>query len=189
MKRAWIILAILLLLLLAGGGGLLVYEKFKSRRDFLKAILPDARHLDDKLGIKAAITLTQAGLESGAGSELALTYKNLFGIKAGSSWKGPVVNLSTTEELNGVKVRVLASDPKTRADYFRVYPTWFDSMLDWSSLLARLYPEAYQAAQTGDIARFARGLKNGRAGAYATDSTYGAQLANLFPTAQEIVSV
>jgi peptidoglycan hydrolase FlgJ len=185
MKRDTLIIVVLLIALLAVGGGVFVYEKYKSRSDFMKAILPDAKRLEDATGIKAAITLTQAGLESGAGSQLAQQYHNLFGIKAGVTWKGPVISLKTTEEVNGLKIAV-QPDPKDRANSFRVYATYYDSMLDWASLLARLYPQAYAAGKAGDIKGFSDGLQNGKLGAYATDSSYPAQLAAIYPVAQGI---
>lgn len=178
----WILLVLVLIL---GSGGIFVYEKFKSRTDFLKTLLPDAKRLETDTGIKSAITLTQAGLESGAGSELAQKYHNLFGMKAGVTWKGPVIALTTLEEVNGQKISVKATQAD-RANSFRVYATNYDSMLDWASLLARLYPDAYQAAKKGDIKAFAAGLQNGKLGAYATDSSYPMQLASIFQTVQGI---
>lgn len=185
MNRNAAIWVVLLVLLIAGGGGIFVYERYKSRTDFLKIILPDAKRLEDATGIKTTITLTQAGLESGSGSELAQKYHNLFGMKAGVSWKGPVIALTTKEEVNGAKITVKAQQAD-RANSFRVYPTYYDSMLDWASLLARLYPAAYQAAQRGDIKAFASGLQNGKLGAYATDSSYPAQLVSIFQAVQGI---
>lgn len=178
----WILL---LLLLVLGGGGIFVYEKFKSRTDFLKTLIPDAKRLEDQTGIKSTITLTQAGLESGAGSELAQKYHNLFGMKAGVTWTGPVIALTTQEEVSGQKITVKATQAD-RANSFRVYATYYDSMLDWASLLARLYPAAYQAAKKGDIKAFAAGLQNGKLGAYATDSSYPTQLASIFQAVQGI---
>lgn len=175
-KHLIIALAILAVIL----GGSVVYEKFKTRSDFLRALLPDAKKLEELTGIKAAVTLTQAGLESGAGSELAVKYKNLFGIKVGSSWTGGSVNMTTKEEVAGYKVTI--------KDNFRVYPTWLDSMKDWASLLARLYPDAYAAAKKGDIKAFAEGLKHGKAGAYATDSRYPQLLAQVWQSIEGTIA-
>lgn len=185
MNKNSIIWIVLIAALVLGGGGIFVYEKFKSRTDFLKTLLPDAQRLEADTGIKASITLTQAGLESGAGSELAQKYHNLFGMKAGVTWKGPVIALTTQEEVNGQKITVKATQAD-RANSFRVYATSYDSMLDWASLLARLYPDAYQAAKRGDIKAFAAGLQNGKLGAYATDSSYPAQLVSIFQAVQGI---
>lgn len=174
MKRDWLLLVLLLVLILAGGG-IFVYEKFKSRADFLRAILPDAKRLEDLTGIKTKITLTQAAYESGSGnSDLVRASHNLFGIKAGSSWKGALAPPTLThEEKNGVSVPVKATD---RQEMFRAYPSFYDSMLDWSSLLARIYPQAYAAAKAGDLQAFARGLQNGKYGPYATKSSYSLEL-------------
>ena len=78
------------------------------------------------------------------------------------------------------------ADPADRINSFRVYSSYIESMQDWASLLARLYPQAYAAAKAGDIKAFAVGLQNGKLGAYATDSSYPAQLAAIFPTAQDV---
>ena len=50
-----------------------------------------------KYGIPASITLAQGLLESGAGtSMLAVSGNNHFGIKAGNTWTGPCLLITST---------------------------------------------------------------------------------------------
>ena len=59
--------------------------------------------------------VAQAILESGWGrSKLAKEYYNYFGMKTGSRWNGPSINLTTKEEYTpGIPISI--------RDYFRVY--------------------------------------------------------------------
>lgn len=186
-----------IIIFLIAGGFFAVYVRYKSRRDFMESILADAQSLQSLTGIKVPIILTQAGLEAGDGnSDLVQKYHNIFGIKAGSSWTGPVAEPTTTHEtVNGIKI--LVTETKDRRNMFRAYPTYYSAMQDWASLLARLYPDAYAAGKRGDIQGFAAGLnrgvvvnsKTGARAQYATDPTYASMLASLFPTAGEIATV
>lgn len=182
MKRDWFILLALFGLVLLAGGTLFVRERFKTRKAFLDAIRPAAQQLERETGIRQAVTLTQAAHESGYGlnPDNALVYEhyNLFGIKAGKAWADagkPVGYVLTTEYVDGKPVKVKAT-PKNPAEAFRAYGSYIDSMRDWVTLLVRLYPDAYKAAQAGDLVAFANGLKNGKAGAYATDPAYFASI-------------
>lgn len=171
MKKEWLIGAALLAVVLFSGG-LVAVRVFKTRKEFFDGLLPDAKRLQAETGIDPLITLTQAAHESNFGkSELSSKYNNYFGIKPGSSWKGRVANFTTTEYSKGVPYQIKSD--------FRAYDSPLDSFRDWASLLARLYPQALDAAKRGDIEGFGRGLLNGKAGAYATDPTYGAQLVSV----------
>ena len=62
------------------------------KEDFYEKYAQLAIDQQIKYGIPASITLQQMALESGHGkSDLAANYNNYFGVKAGSSWKGPTV--------------------------------------------------------------------------------------------------
>ena len=173
MSRKWSVLLALAVLIILGGGFLFVSRQFKTKKEFFDALAPDALKLESETGIHPRITLTQAAHESGFGtSTLALTFHNLFGIKAGSKWMGPIAHLPTKEEIAGQTIKV--------ADYFRAYPTYLASMRDWATFLVNNYPQAYAAAQAGDIKRFADGLRKGKYGAYATDSQYATKLVRVY---------
>lgn len=167
-------LLLFLLIISVAGGGLFVYERFKDRKDFLSRLLPDAKQLERETGIKPAIVLSQAALESNWGnSELSLKHKNLFGLKVPrKQWadgkERPGIVLATKEEVAGTKIPV--------AQPFIVFSSYLDCMRYWAALLKTLYPYAYSAAKDGDIQDFAKGLKMGLAGAYATDSQYTPEL-------------
>lgn len=95
---------------------------------FFRELIPYAQEMQRKTGIPASVALAQAALESGFGkSLLAKEGKNLFGIKAGRSWKGKKLTLPTIEYFQGKPVRVMAK--------WRKYDSYLDAFLD----LARVY--------------------------------------------------
>jgi flagellar protein FlgJ len=73
---------------------------------FVQRLLPHAQAASASTGIPARFMLGQAALESGWGkAEIrgadGQNSHNLFGIKAGASWKGQTVDIVTTEYVNG----------------------------------------------------------------------------------------
>jgi flagellum-specific peptidoglycan hydrolase FlgJ len=79
-------------------------------------------------GILPETVLCQSAIESAYGqSLLASKYNNYFGIKAGSSWKGDYVLLSTKEFVNGKYITI--------NDKFRRYPSFTASVSDYISFL------------------------------------------------------
>jgi flagellar protein FlgJ len=137
---------------------------------FVQRLLPHAREASAGSGIPAAFMLGQAALETGWGrSEIRAAdgrnSHNLFGIKAGGSWKGDTVDIVTTEYVNG--------KPQKQVDSFRAYDSYADAFRDYAALLrgnAR-YRNAVAGGQ--DAAGFARGLQQG---GYATDPNYAQKL-------------
>lgn len=124
-------------------------------------------------GIPARFMLGQAALESGWGQrELrgadGATSHNLFGIKAGGSWKGRVVAAQTTEYVNG------AAQKKT--ENFRAYDSYADAFRDYADLLRKNPRYQNVLAQGADAQGFASALQ--RAG-YATDPHYAAKLTRI----------
>lgn len=112
-----------------------------------------------KYKIPASITLAQGLLESGAGrSELARKSNNHFGIKCGSSWRGPSVR----------------HDDDARNECFRAYYTPIQSYEDHSKFLrnGKRYQFLFDLKIT-DYRGWAKGLK--KAG-YATSPTYATKL-------------
>jgi flagellum-specific peptidoglycan hydrolase FlgJ len=57
------------------------------KHPFFDELIPYAQEMQRRTGIPASVALAQAALESGFGkSLLSKQAKNLFGVKAGSSW-------------------------------------------------------------------------------------------------------
>lgn len=115
----------------------------------------------DLQGLFPSVIIAQAALESNWGkSTLAAKYNNYFGIKAGSSWKGKSVNMTTREVIDGASV--------TQQSNFRVYTTVLDSILDRNRLITGLarYKSALSAATPEDQIRAIQ------AGGYATSPNY-----------------
>lgn len=78
-------------------------------------------------GVLPSITISQAILESSWGkSELALKGKNLYGIKADSSWFGRKIQFLTKENYSDVENA-----------YFRKYSNWQESIEDYLKFLSQ----------------------------------------------------
>lgn len=135
------------------------------QREFYGRVYNDARAagLSDA---QARLAASQASLETGYGK--SAVGNNYFGVKAGSSWKGPVSNAGTWENVNGQNVN-------TRAN-FRAYDNPFSSLLDWSSTLNKNFPSSYMA---DDFDTAVSGLQDGRFGSYATDPNYSSKLRSI----------
>jgi flagellar protein FlgJ len=128
---------------------------------FLGMLAQAAQDCQRRTGIPASLTLAQAALESGWGARAP--GNNLFGIKAGPSWKGATVNFQTHEHLDGKHVSL--------ADRFRAYASWLDSMIDHANLLLTDHYAACRKETTGE--GWARAVA--KAG-YATDPAYADKL-------------
>lgn len=149
--------------------------------EFQARLMPHALQASQTTGIPARFMLGQAALESGWGKREiraadGTSSHNLFGVKAGSNWKGPVVETVTTEYVNGVAQKSV--------EKFRAYSSYADAFRDYASLLRnnpRYADVVAQAAQGIDAAGFAQGLQ--RAG-YATDPAYADKLTRIIKTTQ-----
>lgn len=85
-------------------------------REFIAQIAPIVQKYAKQYGywVPSAI-IAQACIESGYGrSTLAYKYHNYFGLKCGSGWTGPSVNMKTNEEYGNGLVAI--------RDNFRVFP-------------------------------------------------------------------
>jgi flagellum-specific peptidoglycan hydrolase FlgJ len=123
-----------------------------------------------RTGIPASITMAQAILESGWGeSGLTVNANNYFGVKADSSWKGPVYNTMTGEVYSGQSVVVNAN--------FRKYNDARDSFKDHSNFLVDMprYDGLFAFGIT-DYENWAKGLQSA---GYATSPTYASKLISL----------
>ncbi|MDH4051991.1 MAG: flagellar assembly peptidoglycan hydrolase FlgJ [Rubrivivax sp.] len=126
-------------------------------------------------GIPAAFMVAQAAHESGWGRREirhadGAPSHNLFGIKAGAGWNGPVAEITTTEYVDGQARKVTAR--------FRAYASYAESFADYARLMKN--NPRYQAVVEAETPQaFAQGLQ--RAG-YATDPAYADKLTRVINT-------
>jgi flagellum-specific peptidoglycan hydrolase FlgJ len=96
-----------------------------SKQQFIKEIYPQAGEIYNNYGVLPSVTISQAILESGWGkSDLSTKAKNLFGIKADTSWKGKKIKMNTSEYYN-----------EKISDNFRVYNSNEESIKDYGEFL------------------------------------------------------
>jgi peptidoglycan hydrolase FlgJ len=127
-------------------------------------------------GIPAAFMVSQAALETGWGRKEikhadGTPSFNLFGIKAGGSWKGPVAEIVTTEYVDGKAQKVTAK--------FRAYGSYAEGFADYAKLMKNSPRYAQVVAKAETASGFAQGLQ--RAG-YATDPAYADKLSKVINT-------
>jgi flagellar protein FlgJ len=147
--------------------------------EFQAKLMPYAQQASQATGIPARFMLGQAALESGWGKREirgadGTPSHNLFGVKAGGNWKGPVVETVTTEYINGVAHKSV--------EKFRAYPSYADAFRDYANLLSSnpRYAELMARVAKGlDAEGFAQGLQ--QAG-YATDPDYASKLNRIIRT-------
>src|SRR6185369_7997572 len=147
-----------------------------SARNFVEQHREAAQAAQAQTGIPADFVLAQAGHESGWGQREirnadGSSSHNLFGIKAGGSWKGAVAEVTTTEYVNGQPQRTVAK--------FRSYASYDEAFRDYAQMLKDSPRYAQVVAQGGSAQGFARNLQ--RAG-YATDPAYADKLARAINT-------
>lgn len=119
--------------------------------------------------ILPSLTIAQAILESGWGTSGLTQYANaLFGIKAGSEWKGRVYSCNTMECYDGVNFT-------TETGCFRAYPNWGASIADHAQFLCSL---SRYAAVIGEKDWQKACLAIQKAG-YATDPDYAEKLMSI----------
>lgn len=141
-------------------------QRDDGRGAFVARVRPAAESAAARLGVPATFLIAQAALESGWGqAEPRLadgrSSFNLFGVKAGSSWEGPVAESWSQEFLGGRWVK--------RLERFRAYASYEEAFADYAELIARRHPTAL----SDDPLAFALGLQ--RSG-YATDPHYAEKL-------------
>jgi len=135
-----------------------------------------ARAAEQQTGIPATFMVAQAAHESGWGKREirnadGTSAHNLFGIKAGASWKGKVAQVTTTEVIDGQPHKVVAK--------FRAYTSYQESFRDYAQMM-KDSPRYSKVVAAGNSAEgFAQGLQ--RAG-YATDPAYAAKLTRVINT-------
>jgi flagellar protein FlgJ len=135
-----------------------------------------ARAAEAETGIPAAFMIAQAAHESGWGRREIRNADgspshNLFGIKAGPSWKGAVAEITTTEYVDGQPRKVTAK--------FRAYASAAESFADYARLMKTSPRYTGVLANASSAEGFAQGLQ--KAG-YATDPAYAEKLARTINT-------
>lgn len=144
-----------------------------DRKGFISAVLPSASRAAERLGVAPELLVGHAALESGWGSR-AIRHPdgresyNLFGIKAGPSWRGESVATLTTEYVDG--------KPRKQVESFRSYDSLQAAFDDYAKVLES--NSRYQGVRNqGDNAQgFANALQQG---GYATDPAYARKLAGV----------
>jgi flagellum-specific peptidoglycan hydrolase FlgJ len=137
---------------------------------FIQAVRGQAIRDMSQVKILASLTIAQAILESGWGrSGLTNAANNLYGIKAGSSWKGDTINLPTSECYNGKYVEVIAK--------FRKYGSWAESIADHTKLLLN---DRYKPLI--GVTDYKTACKIIRECGYATDPDYTNKLIKIIET-------
>ena len=138
--------------------------------DFVQRNTASARAAEAQTGIPASFMVAQAAHESGWGKRDirnadGSSSNNLFGIKAGASWTGPVAEVTTTEYVGGKAHKVTAK--------FRSYESADASFRDYAKLMT-------------DSPRYAgvvAGVAAGAASSVTPKVMDGVQLAAYSPTA------
>jgi flagellar protein FlgJ len=144
-----------------------------SARGFVERLAPQAHEVAAELGIPEKFLIGHAALESGWGRREprfadGSSSHNLFGIKADRNWTGPVVEVTTTEYVNGRREIV--------KDQFRAYSSYADSLRDYADFLRSNPRYAQVFDNQRDAVGFARSLQNA---GYATDPRYAEKLAGV----------
>lgn len=154
------------------GGGAMPEDTPSHISAFVSRMAGPAVAASRASGVPARLILGQAALESGWGRrEIAhadgSTTHNVFGIKAGANWKGPVAEITTTEYVDGQPQKIKAK--------FRAYGSYEEAFSDYARLLSS-NPRYAGVVSAGSAEEAAHGLQ--RAG-YATDPEYGAKLVRI----------
>ena len=144
---------------------------------FLQTHRRSAEAAEAATGIPATFMLAQAAHESGWGQREirqadGSSANNLFGIKAGSGWKGAVAEVTTTEYVDG--------QPRKLVQRFRAYATAADSFADYARLMKDNARYSQVLASGASPERFAQSLQ---AAGYATDPGYADKLGRVINTA------
>ncbi|QAY92284.1 flagellar assembly peptidoglycan hydrolase FlgJ [Pseudomonas sp. ACM7] len=148
-------------------------KAFSSADEFVSTMLPMAKEAAERIGVDPRYLVAQAALETGWGKSVmraqdGSSSHNLFGIKAGSSWKGDSARAITSEFRNGEMVKETAQ--------FRSYDSYKDSFHDLVTLLQtnNRYQDVVKSADNPE--QFVRELQ--KAG-YATDPDYASKISQI----------
>ena len=130
-------------------------------KQFIGTIGPIIQDYAKERGYKVCSPIiAQACVESGYNTSLlSMKYHNYFGMKCGSYWKGPSVNLATKEEYNSQLVSI--------RDNFRCYPDMVSGVEGYFNFIS-----TNRYANLKDAGTAEEYLKRIKADGYATSSSY-----------------
>lgn len=135
-----------------------------KKSEFIPTIAPIVQKVNKQMGkpLFASVVIAQAICESGWGQSTIMMKANaIFGIKAGSSWKGKVYNTKTKECYDGINYTTIT-------DTFRAYDSLEESIEDYFKLICKT--SRYKDALFTDSPKACiTAIKNG---GYATSPTY-----------------
>lgn len=151
-----------------------------QQASFVRTLEPLAQSAGQSLGVAPDTLIAQAALETGWGRNIPTdsngrSSSNLFGVKAGDSWRGAAVQASTTEYDQGT--------PGTTRAAFRSYGDAAQSVGDYVSLLQTSPRYAGALGAGSDVHAFANGLQRG---GYATDPNYVNKLVATVATLRQL---
>lgn len=147
-------------------GAIALAEANKRRKAGKKWVLP-------------GICVAQGACESAWGTSSKMVNANaLFGIKAGSSWRGKAYSTKTKECYDGVKYTTIT-------DLFRAYDSVEDSVADYYDLITG--SSRYSGACNNNSAKGTiTAIKNG---GYATSPTYISTIMSIYNAHPEIAAI
>lgn len=162
--------------------------------EFVKCIYPKAKKMGE---IDPVFVTAQAALESGWGK--SAIGNNLFGITKGSSWKGAVQLVTTTEYFSRPDVTFEAPEKVLQVAkisehrykyivkrYFRDYDSVADCLADHFALLQRpQFADAWPYRKNPEL--YVRKLVDNVGGKYATAPDYAEVMDKMFKMVRRIV--
>jgi len=119
-----------------------------GKEGFINLVAPQAIENQKNYNIPASTTIAQAIEESGWGKSTILN--NVFGIKEGSTYKGPVINTKTHEGSGGGRVSIM--------DGFRGMTGINDGIINHGAKTIAGNPQWYSGVMTSDWQRSIDGL-------------------------------
>lgn len=130
-------------------------------KQFIETIGPIIQEEAKARGYKVCSPIiAQACIESGYNTSLlSMKYHNYFGMKCGSAWKGPSVNLATKEEYNSQLVSI--------RDNFRAYPDMISGVKGYFDFISTNRYANLKSAITAEMY-----LALIKSDGYATSSSY-----------------
>jgi len=149
-----------------------------DRSNFTTRILPAIRTAARKLGVDARGLMAQAALETGWGQRIprnsdGSSSHNLFGVKAGTGWRGARAT-AVTLEFDGTAAR-------RRTESFRSYASMEEGVDDFVQLLSGSPRYAQALASGRSPFAYARSLA---AAGYATDPEYASKINRILGSAR-----